>query len=81
MSLCKGGCLKSCIRAIVKCTIQGEGDDKGGDERGGGGGGGGGGGQGSRKYFFSGYQIKCVCQNVRIFTKTDNVPIIRICFV
>ena len=41
MSLCKGGCLKSCNSAIVKCTIHGEGDDKGGDEGVGGGGGGG----------------------------------------
>ena len=44
MSLCKGGSFNSCSSAIVKCTIRGEGGDKGGDEGGGGGGGGDGGG-------------------------------------
>ena len=42
MSLCKGGSFNSCSSAIVKCTIRGEGGDKGGDEGGGGGGDGGG---------------------------------------
>ena len=35
--------------------------------------------QASRKYFLSGYQIKCVCQNAQIFAKTDNVSFICIC--
>ena len=38
MSLCKGGSFNSCSSAIVKCTIHGEGGDKGVDEGGGGGG-------------------------------------------
>ena len=38
MSLCKGSSFNSCSSAIVKCTIHGEGGNKGGDEGGGGGG-------------------------------------------
>ena len=36
MSLCKGSSFNSCSSAIVKCTIHGEGGDKGDDEGGGG---------------------------------------------